>query len=252
MPVNDATRRELNVIVERAVRPIRASLARQRRIREELLAHLVSIFEEQAEQLGDEVAALEQAKKRFGDPRQLAAQLQQSVPRLDGLARLSEQFLNLRPGESVCRSAIRGAVTMLLGYVVMIVCLPLIHLAVRGNLAELRLAAGLVLASGIAMSVLIFVLALLIHGMRLALFRGTAERSWSLAAICGVASAFLFPVFGFVLYWTLTGDVSSSCAHLRSLSFTGLLFPVLLVTIARQFAAELRYQEEWASLEIDE
>ncbi len=110
MPMNDATLRERNVIVERAVRPVRVSLARQRRIREKLLTHLVSIFEEQAEQLGDEGAALEQAKKRFGDPRERATQLQASVPRRDGLARLMEPFLNLRPGESVCRSAIRGAV----------------------------------------------------------------------------------------------------------------------------------------------
>ena len=79
--MNDVTLKDLKIVVERAVRPVRATLARKRRMREELLAHLVSIFEEEAENLGDDRAALLAAKKRFGDPKELTGQLQETVSR---------------------------------------------------------------------------------------------------------------------------------------------------------------------------
>ena len=57
--MNDSTLTELKVVVERAVRPLQASLAQKRRMREELLGHLLSTFEEEAAKVGDEQAALE-------------------------------------------------------------------------------------------------------------------------------------------------------------------------------------------------
>ena len=45
------------------------------------LAHLAAIFEEEAEKLGDERAALDRARRRFGDPRELTGELQETVPR---------------------------------------------------------------------------------------------------------------------------------------------------------------------------
>ncbi len=45
--MTDATLKELKVVVERAVQPIRATMARKRQMREELLAHLVSVFEQE-------------------------------------------------------------------------------------------------------------------------------------------------------------------------------------------------------------
>src|SRR4051794_28769424 len=59
-------------IVERAVRPVHVSVKRKRRMREELLAHLTTICED--EQRGgtiDPIAALDAAARRFGDPAEL-------------------------------------------------------------------------------------------------------------------------------------------------------------------------------------
>jgi len=78
--MNDVPLHQLRILVERAVRPVRATMVRKRRMREELLAHLTAIFEEEAARLGDEQAALERAAERFGDPAELAAELQQSAP----------------------------------------------------------------------------------------------------------------------------------------------------------------------------
>ncbi len=52
--MDDVILQELKRVVEQAVRPVRATMARKRRMREELLAHLTAIFEEEAGKLGDE------------------------------------------------------------------------------------------------------------------------------------------------------------------------------------------------------
>ena len=85
--MDDLVLQELKRVVEEGVRPVRATMARKCRMREELLAHLAAIFEEEAGKLGDEQAALDQAKRRFGDPQELTEQLQQAVPRGDRCAR---------------------------------------------------------------------------------------------------------------------------------------------------------------------
>jgi hypothetical protein len=66
--INESTLTQLKIIVERAVRPVRASTSRKRKMREELLAHVVGVFEEESANLGDERTALEQTALRFGNP----------------------------------------------------------------------------------------------------------------------------------------------------------------------------------------
>ncbi len=56
--MNDSTRTPLKILVERVVRPVRASISRKRKIREELLAHVSGAFEEELAKLGDRQAAL--------------------------------------------------------------------------------------------------------------------------------------------------------------------------------------------------
>jgi hypothetical protein len=75
--------KELMIHVERAVRPVQAATHRKYKMRHELLAHLTAIFEEERGRLGDERAALEEARQRFGDPAELARDLQASVPCLE-------------------------------------------------------------------------------------------------------------------------------------------------------------------------
>jgi ATP-dependent Clp protease ATP-binding subunit ClpC len=94
--MNESTLTQLKIVVERAVRPVRASVARKRKMREELLAHVVGVFEEEAARLGDDRAALERTALRFGNPAEVTSQLQESVPAGDRIARL----LGGRPGEA--------------------------------------------------------------------------------------------------------------------------------------------------------
>lgn len=123
--MDDIILQELKRVVEQAVRPVRATIARKRRMREELLAHLTAIFEEEAGKLGDARAALNQAKRRFGDPRELTGQLQQAVPRWDRCRAILEQ-MGWRPGESTWHLAGRHFLVMLVIYgVALLVALPL-------------------------------------------------------------------------------------------------------------------------------
>jgi len=78
--MNESILTQLKIIVERAVRPFRASTSRQRQMRQELLAHVSGVFEEESARLGDDRAALERTAPRFGNPAEVTIQLQEAVP----------------------------------------------------------------------------------------------------------------------------------------------------------------------------
>ena len=124
--MNEATLTQLKIIVERAVRPVRASTFRTRKMREELLAHVVGVFEEEAVRLGDDRAASERTALRFGNPAEVTIQLQASVPARDGLRRFCEG----RPAESALRTASRlASVTSVLALTVFLgLCLGLLFI----------------------------------------------------------------------------------------------------------------------------
>lgn len=73
----------LNETIERAVGPVRSSLKRKDRMREELAAHLTASWEEERNRDGDDAAATERAIKRLGDLDELSVELQRSVPWLE-------------------------------------------------------------------------------------------------------------------------------------------------------------------------
>ena len=66
--MNESTLTQLKILVERAVRPVRASTRRKRKMREELLAHVTAVFTEESIKSADEGTALEQTALRFGNP----------------------------------------------------------------------------------------------------------------------------------------------------------------------------------------
>jgi hypothetical protein len=101
--MNESTLTQLKVIVERAVRPVRASMTCKRKMREELLAHVSGAFEDERARVQDEHAALERTRVRFGNPTEMANELQDSVRISDGLWRFCEG----RPDESALRFALR-------------------------------------------------------------------------------------------------------------------------------------------------
>jgi hypothetical protein len=78
--MSDTTYTELRQLVEQIVQPVRASLSRKRDMQEELLAHVLAVFEEEWDRRGDEQAALQGTVARFGNPTELSDELQESIP----------------------------------------------------------------------------------------------------------------------------------------------------------------------------
>ncbi|MGO9111219.1 MAG: hypothetical protein ACLP9L_18495 [Thermoguttaceae bacterium] len=249
--MNDVTLTELKIVVEQAVRPVRATMARKRKMREELLAHLLAIFEEEAEKLGDEQTALEQAKQRFGDPRELTGQLQQTVPQWDRFARLFEAYDFPRLGEPLLRFAGRLTIFTLVAFAAMIsIVLP--ALLLHGREGECAMELYVLLIIGILTIPFMLAFALLTDGMYRALYRGQSGRSWRLAMMYGLISLLVFPVFAFLWYWSLTGDLAMSLRHVCFACCIAPLAPLLFAIMARKTAELRRHYEEWASIEINE
>jgi hypothetical protein len=111
--MNDTTLTALQVVVERAVRPVRAGARRKDRMREELLAHLAGIYDQERARLGDERAAREEAVRRFGPPADLTRGLQETLTREDRLTYRVERWLGWRAKEPAARHTLRLAVTAL-------------------------------------------------------------------------------------------------------------------------------------------
>jgi hypothetical protein len=230
--MNESTLTQLKILVERAVRPVRASTARKRTMREEFLAHVVGVFEEEAARLGDERAALERTALRFGNPAEVTSRLQESVPAGD------------RSGESALRLAAQlAAVFGALGFVPPGIIL-LIH-GPRGRGTEW-------LIVPLMMAFLAFCATLLTHGMRQALF-GPAGPSWLRVGLVAVAAWLIIPVTAFAIGLTEMADIQKTLWEIVPLLHHGVLAPVALVAVVYVYywSPECRYDREWARLQID-
>jgi hypothetical protein len=178
-------------------------MSRKRKMREELLAHVTAVFEEEHVQLGAEGVALERTKRRFGDPATLTCQLQEAVPQLEwllGVTLLGNSRFFLRPGESRLRCALRQSlqVSLLLSSITLIAsclfgfvfyCLTWdIRKPAPGEIALVAAGAGIAL---IYMVVLTPVVILLAHGMWHALYEPAG--SWFKIILVAVAASWIGP-----------------------------------------------------------
>lgn len=102
-------------IVERAVRPVLATTARKLKMREELLAHLTEIYEQERIGGGDPLFATQAASRRFGDPQELARDLQSTVPWVERYEAMLTKWFGWRAPESALRYLSRSAGQMFLG-----------------------------------------------------------------------------------------------------------------------------------------
>ena len=240
--MNEPTLTRLKILVERAVRPVIASTARKRKMREELLAHVVGAFEEEAG-LGDEQAALARTRERFGQAAELTGQLQASVPRIE------ENLAGYGSGESALRlaallAALAGALSfVLLGIAILIQVL-------RGQGSEwLTVARVPSLLAPLWTAFVSFCGTLLTYGMGQALF-GPAGRSWLRAGLVADAAWLLIPVMAVAVCLAVMADIQRSLWVVVPLLPHGVLVPVALVALAYLVDSSCRHDREWASLDI--
>jgi hypothetical protein len=216
--MNESTLTQLKIIVERAVRPVQASVFCKRKMREELLAHVSAVFEEEAEKLGEERAALERTALRFGSPVELAGQLQESVSASDVILRLFESA-TLQYSRSTFRRAVRNASVALFAFSVLFLSANSWHTIIN----ECKLV--------LAIPVFVFCLTLLTGWMRQAL-DGPTGRSWFRAALVAVGFWLLVPCETFAVLLSYSGDARSSLVDMLPLFLGAVLTPVFFVFLA--------------------
>jgi hypothetical protein len=200
---------EMQAAINRIVWPIRASMRRKEKMREEMTAHLTGILEQEKRAGLPEHEAVARALERFGDPAEVRRQLQSAVPRLERVVyapipfltpgeRLLDSALNAKPGESAVWHAARvtGLVALIIGslYFLIFLALAIPDLA-RGafpqRAAECARTMWAILAPGALCS---FLALLLGHGiLRLSARRPRGPREWALAWLCMIL---LVPVAG--------------------------------------------------------
>jgi hypothetical protein len=246
--MNESTLTQLKILVERAVRPVQASAARKRKMREELLAHVVAVFEEEAK-LGDEQAALARTQDRFGQAAELTGQLQASVPPGDRAERFFESLFG-GSGESVLRLAARFAAALGAIVLVLLGIAILIHVLLGQGSEWLTVAGVPSLLAPLFTAFVSFCGTLLTYGMGLALF-GPAGRSWLRAGLVAVAAWLIVPVASFAMCLAVMADIEESLWEVVPLLPYGVLAPVALVTVTCLVHSEFRHDRDWARLEID-
>jgi hypothetical protein len=105
--MNDTVIHELEMLVERCVRPVRAPFENKKRMREDLLSHLTATYADEYSKSHDEPAALQRTRERFGDPAEVHRELQQSVGVHHVVSYWFEKLLARQPGESLLRLALK-------------------------------------------------------------------------------------------------------------------------------------------------
>jgi hypothetical protein len=255
--------KDLKIHVEHTVRPVRASNLRKDRMREELLAHLTQIYQEEFARLGDESEAVAQARRRFGEPAEVTRALQASVP---GWERIL--FTRLLPDpkclllfpfaskqESVFRWAARWSGPLLL--LVLIAFLTQLFLVplVRGRPLPLNVMQfGLAVLLGFSVNVYCF--PLFLHMIRQALYpKGGGAASWIQAVGCSFLSSLLIVASSFGCLYLL-GDGQFSWVEIftvsSSLLILACLAPLGYLTVAWLWARDANRYEEWGQLELQE
>jgi hypothetical protein len=211
-------------------------------MREELLAHVTSVFEDEVARLANEQAALERTARRFGNPAELTGQLQESVPTLDSIERFAD-WVSFRPRESTLRSAVRYTIIV---EVVALLFLFAVLLILGGRLGELPTDAlwytgAVLLISGY----LGFTVCILESSIR-RLLCDQERSSWLrfalvLVGLTIVEVTLLLLAHGF-----------GPPTKVIKVSFFTVGTPVGLAwALAHRFTSRKRYEEDWASVPIE-
>ncbi|MBN2296649.1 MAG: hypothetical protein JXM70_29745 [Pirellulales bacterium] len=247
--MNDSTERELMVIVERAVRPVRASVSRKRRMREELLEHLAAVFESEMEQNTDIQAGMERARRRFGDPAKLTEELQQAVPWWDRANYICD-IARLEPGDSLIHFFARLAVMVMTIFFAVMLALWLVVLPAwiaEGKFGRetLFVATGIWIV-GMFFVVFPFIFISVAKRTGRALYGEPGQRSKWLAVRWILAAMLVFlPLF----FWTFAIFINTSGWGVAAFWFTcflSLTFSLILLYFSRQSS-----DAQWANLELE-
>jgi len=260
--MNDQVLQSLRAPVERAVRPLRASIRFKRHAREELLGHLVEVFEQELAATGDEQVALARAQSRFGEPAELTAELAGSVSKFDPVQRFFElsatQPMTLR---SAIHRSLMMSVQMLVFEALPIALVAPIMLTFRSATQVGYATATLVLAATTG-AVFMPILMLCAYLLRRSFFepartnsetavtRRTGFQRFTRGAAVIVASAMFAPAIGAVSFALLSRDIATVVVQAPMLMAIAVATPICAALIGYAEQTEIDRDRVWTQLEI--
>lgn len=261
----------LRVQVERVVRPIRANSGRKDRMREELLAHLTRLHEEELARRRDEAQATAAALERFGDAASLSRELQGSIPWVESWACvpvLGWMQIRRRVGESAVRYILRMNAWILAistGYYLLMMLVILIARGGRHRVDQptpsqiLILFAGLIFIQGVGL----LGQGLFCEGIRQELMRraaaadarGRRKATWRIVGYGAANSALLGAAFAAGM---LVIGVASPISFITRAQFWWITLGAVILgvycTLLQSWSwhSSMRRFENWESLDIED
>jgi ATP-dependent Clp protease ATP-binding subunit ClpC len=239
-------------IVERVVRPVHAGTPRKLKMREELLAHVSEIYDQELARLNDPPAAMAETTARFGDPSELTAQFQRSLSTSDRLSYHLERWFGWRAPESAARYTLRvaGQVFIAIAAVCAVLAVGAFFDAGRDVAATwraIRPAVGILLVAPVDM----FLLGWLYFKTRDAIFGPTwSRKSLMRAVLCQALAAVITIVSVIALTALAQGELRATVPLLErsSLAATAVV-GMSLFYMRRSGPSEIAHTI-WASLEL--
>jgi hypothetical protein len=251
--ISDSVLLELRKQVERAVRPVRAGKKWKLTMREELLAHLSAIYQEEHQRAADEQAAVAAALERFGQPSELTSELNRSLGFEERLSRRLDFWAGTRKDESLWHLALRCGLFPALTILFMVTVVGVASLFGTRDDDPTKYSFLFKLFVGTALLLWTFMLG--IHTTLRALRGAPSRPRW--AAGIGVSLAWTVVIVALSdgLWWTLTWSVESTLDRLPvSLCCGFATLPVIFLMVAwlgLKDDEQLRAHWEWQSLELE-
>ncbi|MFG0333903.1 MAG: hypothetical protein ACF8TS_11120 [Maioricimonas sp. JB049] len=244
--MNSTIRRSLMAHVEQAVRPLTVGHLKRRRIREELLIHLESIYSQEVENSSSAEEALAQSLRRFGSAETLSRELQASVTVSDRISFAIEK-LSLGPEEAFWHFLARQLTISTLYWGVPMSALVLLTGSGGfpfGGDPALRVIAAVILVTTLFSTVFFWAT----DRISRAFFVTAADRSTSQAIRLAIISLATVPVVMLLAHGLLgigwpSGTALTACV---------VIAPVVLlasILMARSMADRIRHEEEWRHLD---
>ena len=239
--------------VERAVRPVRTTTAHKRKMREELLAHLTAVYDEEFARSKNPATALQEAQKRFGEPAELARELDAAVPLNERIGYHFERWLGWRAPESAARYMLRQAT---LSFCLLAIACAVIAggtvLLAGWNRQMWETAVRAPMAFLIMTPVAQFVIGLLYYKMRDALYGPPwAKRSPTYVAVFAAPSAVASFAAGAAFIAASTWEMTRVVEALFPLGCIAVAIAVVLLVLARVYGPSEIRETLWASLSLN-
>jgi ATP-dependent Clp protease ATP-binding subunit ClpC len=239
-------------IVERIVRPVHAGTPRKLKMREELLAHVSEVYDQELARVNDPAAAMAETTTRLGEASELTAQFQRSLSVSDRLSYHLERWFGWRAPESAARYTLRVAAQVFIA--ISAVCAVLAVAAffdtgrdVVATWRAIRPAIAILIVAPVDM----FLLGWLYFKTRDAIFGPTwSRKSLGRAVLCQALAAVITIVSVTAFAFLVTGEIRATVPLLERAGIAAAAVVVSLLLQMRLSGPSEIAHTIWASLDL--